>query len=46
MVTVMLLLVLMAMGLTLAAAMGKPSLWAAVFLLCLIELLRVFPLGR
>jgi len=43
MLTVTLLLVLAAFALTIASAMGRAPLWAAVVLLCLMELLRVLP---
>jgi hypothetical protein len=43
MLSVTLLLVLAAFGLTIASAMGKAPLWTAVVLLCLMELLRVLP---
>lgn len=43
MVTVTLLLLLAAFVLTIASAGGKAPLWAAVFCLVLLELLRVLP---
>ncbi len=46
MLTVFVILILIAIGLTVASISGKPPLWAAVFVLCLIELLRVLPLGK
>lgn len=46
MLTVMLILVLLATGLTVWSWIGKAPLLAAVFVLCLIELLRVIPLGK
>jgi hypothetical protein len=44
MLTITLLLVLVAFALTIASAMNKAPLWAAVLLLVLVELLRVLPL--
>lgn len=44
--TVMLLLVLAAFISMVAAVMGKCPLWVSVAFLCIIELLRVMPLGR
>lgn len=48
MLTVFLVLVIIAIILTVAAAWApsKMPLWAAVFVLCLIELLRIVPLGK
>ncbi len=46
MLTVLLILALIALGLTIWAATGKGPLWAAVFVLCVIELLRQLPLGK
>ena len=43
--TVFLVLILTAFILTVVAAAGRVPLWAAVVLLCVIELLRVLPLG-
>lgn len=43
MLTIALVLVLAAFALTIASAMGRAPLWAAVVILCLIELLRVLP---
>ena len=43
MLTVLVVLVLIALALTAAAAAGKAQLWCAVFVLCVIELLRVLP---
>ena len=46
MLTVMLLLAIAALVLTIANAVGKCPLWIPVVLLCIMELLRVIPLGR
>jgi hypothetical protein len=47
MLTVFLVLVLLAIGLTVYNATKPPfPLWPAVFVLCLIELLRIVPLGK
>jgi hypothetical protein len=46
MVTVFLILALAAFVCTIAAGAGfPPPLWVAVLLLCILELLRVMPLG-
>lgn len=45
MLTVFIVLVLVAFALTIAAAMGKAPLWAAVLILTVIELLRALPAG-
>ena len=44
MLTVFIILVLIAIALTAVSAAGKCPLWPAVFVLCVIELLRVLPL--
>jgi hypothetical protein len=44
MLTVMLLLALSALVLTIVHAMGKAPIWAAVLILCVIELVRDVPL--
>jgi hypothetical protein len=46
MLTVFLFLALASAIVAIASAMGKAPLWVAVILLCLIELIRVLPLGR
>jgi hypothetical protein len=47
MITIFMLLALCAFFLTLASwGWGKPALHLAVLLLCLIELLRMLPLGK
>ncbi len=46
MMTVIGLLVLAAFVCTIASALNKCPLWVAVLLLCVIELLRVLPLGH
>lgn len=46
MVTVIGVLVLSAFICAVASAAGKVPLWVAVILLCLVELLRILPLGR
>lgn len=45
MITVLLLLALAAFACTIASTDKGPPLWVAVLLLCLIELLRMLPLG-
>lgn len=46
MLTVFIILVLAAFIVTVANAAGKAPLWIAVLILCIIELLRVVPLGN
>lgn len=47
MLTVFLVLVLIALALAVYHAVKPPfPLWPAVFVLCMIELLRVLPLGK
>jgi len=46
MITVIVLLVLAAFIVTIAAAINKAPVWVAVLLLCVVELLRILPLGR
>lgn len=47
MLTVFLILVVIAIGLTVYHATNAPfPLWPSVFVLCLIELLRDLPLGK
>jgi heme/copper-type cytochrome/quinol oxidase subunit 4 len=46
MLTVFVILTLAAFIVTVASAVGKAPLWVAVVILCLVELLRVLPLGR
>jgi len=43
MLTITLLLVLAAFVLTLLSGMGKPWLWIAVLLLCIVHLLALIP---
>lgn len=43
MLTLIFVLVLTAFIITIASAMGKAPLWIAVFLLVLVELIRVLP---
>jgi len=45
-ITVLILLVVAAFVCTVVSAMGKCPLWAAVFILCVIEAIRVFPVGK
>ncbi len=45
MFTVIGLLVIIAFLVTIGAALGKAPLWLSVMLLCLVELLRILPLG-
>jgi hypothetical protein len=44
--TVIGLLVLAAFICAIVSAMGKCPLWVSVMLLCLVELLRILPLGK
>lgn len=44
--TVLLILALIALGFTIGAAVGKLPIWIAVLFLCIIELIRVLPLGK
>jgi uncharacterized protein (DUF983 family) len=44
MLTVMIVLVVAAFIITIMAAMSKAPLWMAVFILCVIELIRILPL--
>jgi hypothetical protein len=46
MLTVLVVLVVAAFLVTIAAAAGKAPLWVAVVLLCVVELIRVLPLGK
>lgn len=46
MLTVFVVLALAAFAVTIASAMNHAPLWVAVIIICLIELLRVLPLGR
>ena len=46
MLTVLLVLVLAAFIATFLSAIGKCPLWVGVVFLCIIELLRVIPLGK
>jgi hypothetical protein len=46
MLTVMIVLAIIAIVATVVAASGHCPLWAPVFILCVIELLRVLPLGK
>lgn len=46
MLTVFLILTLAAFIVAVLSAIGKAPLWVSVIILCLIELLRVLPLGR
>lgn len=46
MLTVMVILVVGAFVATVVSAMGKCPLWVAVTLLCIIELIRVLPMGK
>jgi hypothetical protein len=46
MLTVFLILALSAFIVTIVSAREKAPLWVAVIILCLIELLRVVPLGK
>ena len=44
--TVVLILIVAAFIAAVASALGKAPLWVAVILLCILELLRVFPVGH
>jgi hypothetical protein len=46
MLTVIALLVIAAFFVTIVSAVGKAPLWVAVLLLCVVELLRILPLGK
>jgi hypothetical protein len=46
MITVFVVLVLAAFIVTVLSAIGRAPLWVSVIILCVIELLRVLPLGR
>jgi hypothetical protein len=46
MLTALLLLVIAAFVVAILSAIGKAPLWVAVLLLCVVELLRVVPLGK
>ena len=46
MLTVIGFLVIAAFIAGIASAIGKAPLWVSVILLCLVELLRILPLGR
>lgn len=46
MLTVLLVVALLAVACTIVAALGKCPIWIPVFLLCVIELVRVLPLGK
>jgi hypothetical protein len=44
--TVITVLVIIALILAIVAAIGKAPIWIAVLLLCIVELIRVLPLGK
>jgi hypothetical protein len=47
MLTALVVLILLAVVLTIvSAASSKVPLWPAVFLLCVIQLLRILPIGK
>lgn len=46
MITVIALLVIVAFIVAILSAIGKAPLWVAVLLLCVVELLRIAPIGR
>ena len=46
MLTVIGFLVIAAFVATIVSALGKCPLWVAVLLLCVVELIRILPLGR
>ena len=45
MLTVLAIIILCAFFVTIAAGMGKAPIWIGVLLLCIVELLRILPLG-
>lgn len=45
MLTVIAFLVIAAFATTILSAIGKSPLWVSVLLLCVVELLRILPLG-
>jgi hypothetical protein len=46
MLTVIGIIVVAAFIVTIVSAIGRCPLWVAVILLCVVELLRVLPIGR
>jgi hypothetical protein len=46
MLTVMVILVLGAFIAAVVSAMGKCPLWVSVILLCIVELVRILPIGK
>ncbi len=46
MLTVMICLVAAAFICTIVSALGRCPLWVAVLLLCVVEMIRVLPLGK
>jgi hypothetical protein len=46
MLTVIAILVVSALIVCIMAGVGKAPLWVAVLLLCVVEALRILPLGR
>jgi len=46
MFTVLAILAVAALIVAILSAIGKAPLWVSVIILCIIELLRVLPLGR
>ena len=46
MLTVIAILVISALIICILAGIGRAPLWVAVLLLCLVEALRILPLGR
>ena len=46
MLTVILVLILAAFITAIVAAIGKCPLWVAVILLCVVEMMRVLPVGK
>ena len=44
MLTVVLVFLIAAIAVSIAAAMGKAPLWAAVLLLCVVEAVQILPL--
>lgn len=45
MLTVIMIIVICAFIVTILSGIGKAPLWPAVLLLCIVELLRILPLG-
>jgi hypothetical protein len=46
MLTVLFVLIVAAFGTAIASAIGKCPVWVPLILLCVVELIRVLPLGK